>query len=179
MGLPPEAECIVTGPETTVCHTFPNRAGGPRLFIIGCVEMYRLEQIEMKEENQKALEEFLARSEDIADDILEDSRQMFGNVPFILPVLRKRPDSFVLTTLGDELICRPRHLSAREAELAAIASAASLGADHCLKIHIRAAEKVGAGRDEILETIMIAGLIGKARILGIALRELDPVPGTG
>jgi alkylhydroperoxidase/carboxymuconolactone decarboxylase family protein YurZ len=39
-------------------------------------------------------------------------------------------------------------------------------------MHIRAAAKEGASRDEIYDTILIAALIGKTRILAPALREL-------
>jgi alkylhydroperoxidase/carboxymuconolactone decarboxylase family protein YurZ len=41
-----------------------------------------------------------------------------------------------------------------------------------VQVHIRAAAKEGASRDEIYDTIMIAALIGKTRILAPALREL-------
>jgi alkylhydroperoxidase/carboxymuconolactone decarboxylase family protein YurZ len=46
-----------------------------------------------------------------------------------------------------------------------------------MQVHIRAAAKEGASRDEIYDTIMIAALIGKTRVLGPAFRimagELD------
>ena len=126
----------------------------------------------MKTENQKALDEFLARADNISDDILADTREMLGSMPFILPVLRERPEYFALTAIADEMVCRPRHLSPKTAELVALAAAAGAGAEHCLQVHIRAAVKEGATRDEIYDAIMIAALIGKTKVLAPAFREL-------
>ena len=126
----------------------------------------------MKKENQKARDDFLSHADAISDDILADTMEMLGSMPFILPVLRERPEYFALSSLADEMVCRPKHLSPKTAELVALAAAAGTGAEFCVKVHIRAAAKEGASRDEIYDTIMIAALIGKTRVLAPALREL-------
>jgi hypothetical protein len=64
----------------------------------------------MKNENQKALDSFLAHADAISDDILTDTKEMLGSMPFILPILRERPDYFSLSSLADEIVCRPKHL---------------------------------------------------------------------
>ena len=125
----------------------------------------------MKKENQKAINDFLARADSISDDILDDTREILGSMPFILPVQRERQEYFALSSLADEMICRPSHLPSRTAELVALAAATSAGAEYCMKVHIRAAVKEGASRDEIYDTIMIAALVGKTRVLAPALRE--------
>lgn len=126
----------------------------------------------MKKDNQKARDDFLSHADAISDDILVDTMEMLGSMPFILPVLRERPEYFALSSLADEMVCRPKHLSPKTAELVALAAAAGTGAEFCMKVHIRAAAKEGASRDEIYDTIMIAALIGKTRVLAPALREL-------
>jgi AhpD family alkylhydroperoxidase len=126
----------------------------------------------MKKENQKALDDFLARADAISDDILADTQEMLGSMPFILSVLRERPEYFALSSLADEMVCRPKHLPPKTAELIALAAAVSAGAEYCMKVHIRAATKEGASRDEIYDTIMISALVGKTRVLAPALREL-------
>ncbi len=126
----------------------------------------------MKQENQKALNDFLSHADAISDDILIDTKDMLGCMPFILPVLRERPEYFALSSLADEMVCRPKHLPPKTAELVALSAALSAGAEFCVQLHIRAAAKEGASRDEIYDTIMIAALIGKTRILAPALREL-------
>lgn len=129
----------------------------------------------MKDENRNIVEEFLSHADAISDDILEDAQKMLGSMPFILPVLRERPEYFALSSLADEMICRPVCLSPKIAELVSLAAAASSGADSCMSVHIRAAVREGATRDEIYDTIMIAALIGKTRVLGPALREFCEV----
>ncbi len=127
----------------------------------------------MKQKNQKALHEFLSHADSVSDDILADTMEMLGSIPYILPVLRERPEYFALSSLADEMVCRPQHLSPKTAELVALAAAASSGAEYCMKVHIRAAAKEGASRDEIYDTIMIAALVGKTRVLAPALREFS------
>jgi AhpD family alkylhydroperoxidase len=132
----------------------------------------------MREENRMALDEILARADAISDDILADTREMLGSMPFILPVLRERPEYIALSSIADEMVCRPKHLPPKTAELVALAAAASAGAEYCMNVHIRAAAKEGASRDEIYDTILIAALVGKTRVLAPALRELcDAYPG--
>lgn len=126
----------------------------------------------MKPENQKALDDFLAHADAVSDDLLADAQEMLGSMPFILPVLRERPEYFALSAIADEIVCRPKSLPEKTAELVALAAAAGAGAEGCMKIHIRAAAKAGASRDEIYDTIMIAALIGKTRVLASALRLL-------
>jgi AhpD family alkylhydroperoxidase len=126
----------------------------------------------MKQENKKALDDFLSHADAISDDILTDTQEMLGSMPYILPVLRERPEYFALSSLADEMVCRSKHLPSKTAELVALAAAASAGAEYCMKVHIRAAAKEGASRDEIYDTILIAALIGKTRVLAPALREV-------
>ncbi|MGC9435288.1 MAG: carboxymuconolactone decarboxylase family protein [Methanomicrobiales archaeon] len=65
----------------------------------------------------------------------------------------------------------------KTAELIAVAAAAGAGAEACLKLHV----KEGASRDEIYDTILIASLIGKTRVMAPALRifadAVLPCPG--
>jgi len=124
----------------------------------------------MQDHHKRIIADFLNHREEISDDIMADVEEMLGLMPFILPVMRERPDTFVLSTLADYKTGRPEHLSPKTAELVAIAAAAGTGAESCLKVHIQAAKKEGATRDEILDTIMIAAMMGKTKILASALR---------
>jgi AhpD family alkylhydroperoxidase len=129
----------------------------------------------MQEKNEKTVKEFLAHADSISDDIMEDTKDMLGTLPFIFPVMRERPENFALSALADYRTCRPEHLSPKVAELVACAAAAGSGAENCLKVHLRAAQKEGATRDEIFDTLMIAGVIGKTKILASALRQMEDI----
>lgn len=126
----------------------------------------------MQEQNQQIISDFLEHSEELSDDIMLEVEKMLGVTPFIFSVMQERTDTFVLSTLADCKTGRPNHLSPKIAELVAIAAAAGAGAENCLKVHINTAQKEGATRDEIFDTIMIAALIGKTKILASALRLL-------
>ncbi len=129
----------------------------------------------MQDRNQQVVEDFLKHRDELSDDIMADVENMLGVLPFIFPVMRERADTFVLSALTDYKTGRPEYLSPKTAELIAIAAAAGAGADNCLKVHIGAAQQEGATRDEILDTIMIAAMIGRTKILASALRLL-PAP---
>ena len=129
----------------------------------------------MKEDNKKIVQDFLDHADAISDDVMDDTKEMLGTMPFIFPLQRERPENFALSALADYRTCRPEHLSPKVAELIAVAAAAGSGADNCLKVHIRAAQKEGATRNEIFDTIMIAGVIGKTKVLASSLRLMTDI----
>jgi len=126
----------------------------------------------MNPETQTTIDEFLGSKEDVCDGIMDDFKQTLGVVPFILPILRERPDSFVFNGLGDLYTFNPTSMDRKTVELAAVSAAAAVGADACLKVHIRAALKEGATREQIRDIISIAGLVGKTGILGASFRVM-------
>ncbi|WP_054847777.1 carboxymuconolactone decarboxylase family protein [Methanoculleus chikugoensis] len=133
----------------------------------------------MKPENEQIVKSFLAHADDLSDDLTDDVEEMLGVVPFIFSILRDRPESFALSTLADYRFSRPASLDAKTAELIAVAAAASAGgAESCLKVHIGgAALKEGASRDEVLDVLLIAAMIGKTRVLASSLRQFREVCG--
>ena len=126
----------------------------------------------MNPETQTTIDTFLENQEDVCDGIMNDFEETLGLVPFILPILRERPDSFVFNGLGDLYTFNPTSMDRKTVELAAVSAAAALGADACLKVHIGAALSEGATREQIRDTISIAGLVGKTGILGASFRVM-------
>lgn len=127
----------------------------------------------MEEKNNKIFREFLTRAEDMKTDIMADLESYLGVMPEILPTLSERTEAFVLSTLSNELYSRPDSLSPIVAELVALAAASGAGAEHCIKAHILSAMKEGASRDQILDTLLIAGHISRTKTLSIAIRAFD------
>ena len=126
----------------------------------------------MEPEIQKNIDDFLANKEDVCDGIMDDFTEMLGMTPFILPILRERPESFAFSMLGDLYTFNPESMDRRTAELVAVSAAAAIGATACLKVHIGAAMKEGATREQIRDTICIAGLMGKTSILASSFRMM-------
>ena len=133
----------------------------------------------MKPENKKLILEILENADSLSDDLLEDSEEFFGCIPPILTIMRERPEFFVFSSLKDFYALRPRSLDEKTAELITVAAAASACADKCLKVHINAAKRAGASRDEILDTIFIASVIGQTRVLATSLRTFRETLGEG
>ena len=131
----------------------------------------------MRPDSEKLIDDFLAHADDLGDDIVADVQEMLGIVPFIFTILRSRPDVFALSTIADYRTSRPASLDPKTAELIAIAAAAGTGAESCLKVHMGAALKEGATRDEILDTLLIAAMIGKIKVLASSLRRFREVCG--
>jgi len=131
----------------------------------------------MRAESTQALNDFLSHAETISDDLMDEAVEMLGELPFILPILRERPEYFALSTISDVMAGRPGSLDAKTAELITIAAAAGAGAEACLKLHMKTALKEGASRDEIYDTILIASLIGRTKVMAPAFRIFaDVVP---
>jgi 4-carboxymuconolactone decarboxylase len=127
----------------------------------------------MNNTNLKVVEEFLSHADSLGDAVLADVEALLGTVPFIYRYLRERPESFVLNSLGEYYACRPDSLDAKTAELVTIAAATASDSPNCLKVHLNAAMKAGATRDEILDTILLSCLIGRTRLLASSLRIFD------
>jgi len=127
----------------------------------------------MRPESLNILEEFQRRSNTLIDEIEQDAEEMLGAIPFIFRTLKERPDLFVLSALADFLACRPESLDAKTAELVALTAAAAANAPDCLRVHIAAARKEGASREEIRDCLIIASLIGKTAIQARSLRIFE------
>jgi AhpD family alkylhydroperoxidase len=136
-----------------------------------------LEPTAMKPESAMILEEFLRHSDTLTREIEQDAEEMLGVVPFIFRTLKERSDLFVLSALGDYLACRPGSLDAKTAELVAMTAAAAANAPDCLRVHIAAARKEGASREQIRDCLIIASVIGKTTVLARSLRILDEQQG--
>jgi 4-carboxymuconolactone decarboxylase len=124
----------------------------------------------MKPENKELIASLLQNSLSLQEDIINDTEEMLGTVPFILRVMARRPEYMIFSTLKDFYALRPKSFDAKTAELLVVAAAASAGADRCLKVHMAAAERAGATEDEILDTLLIAATIGQTKVLASALK---------
>ena len=94
----------------------------------------------------------------------------YVEVPFLLRMMERTPGRFVPAALravsGDGVLDR------RTAELVAVAAAASQMCEHCLRVHIEEALAHGVTRDEVFETLLIAGRIAESSTNAVSLRVL-------
>lgn len=126
----------------------------------------------------KSLIESLFKDLDVVvDDLFREMREEYGRVPFVAESTgRNRPELLVLDSLLSLFTLRkPKALSRKMAELAALSAAAALGCEHCVDFHIEAALREGASVDEIFDVLMIVGLMARNAKLAVGLRVFERV----
>ena len=114
-------------------------------------------------------------------ELLEDVRNQYGEVPYIMNFMKDLPEIFIPKTLYDNSIMREfKNLDAETVELISIGVASALRCEHCLKMHIRIAKRRGIKKEKIFYAIMIGASISNAAVLAESTRALaSEFPGDG
>jgi len=123
----------------------------------------------------KKIENILRKEpEEAAEELLKEVEKAYGEVPYILNFMKQTPELLVTKVLYDNAIIREfKRLDARTIELISIGVSASLRCDHCLKMHIRVAQRLGITNEEIFDAILIAGSLSNAAVLAEGTRAMD------
>jgi len=112
--------------------------------------------------------------EDVVDELLDAVEKYYGEVPYILQFMKGTPELLVPKILYDSAIIREfKRLDPQTIELISIGVSAAIRCDHCLRMQIRIAEKLGLSKEEIFDAILIAGTLSNATVLAYATRVLD------
>ncbi len=116
--------------------------------------------------------------EDVVGELLDAVEKYYGEVPYILQFMKETPELLVPKILYDSAIIREfKRLDPQTIELISIGVSAAIRCDHCLRMHIRIAEKLGLSKEEIFDAILIAGTLSNATVLAYATRVLDSEDG--
>ena len=121
------------------------------------------------------IEKILKKEPDeAAEELLKEVEEAYGEVPYILNFMKQSPELLVTKILYDNAIIREfKRLDAKTIELISIGVSAALRCDHCLKMHIRVAHRLGVTNEEIFDTILIAGTLSNAAVLAEGTRAVD------
>jgi AhpD family alkylhydroperoxidase len=123
---------------------------------------------------EKVLEEIVASGkENAAEEWLEKIHDEYGAVPLIFQRMAKRPEILLSHLLYKSTITETSSIDPKYVELISLAVSAALNCKHCVVYHYRGALTKGATRDEILETILLAGSLAQASVLADAYRIID------
>lgn len=88
-------------------------------------------------------------------------------------MLSKRPDMFVpFSELSSAILFKPKFMDQKTMELAAIAAGSALGAEHCLLVHFKQADKYGASEDEMFDAVMVGAMMAMTASQAVAYRVL-------
>ncbi len=126
------------------------------------MELSEIEKILKKEPNEAV------------EELLKEVEKAYGEIPYILNFMKHSPELLVAKVLYDNEIIREfKRLDAKTIELISIGVAAALRCDHCLKLHIRVAQRLGMTKEEIFDAILIAGSLSNAAVLAEGTRAID------
>lgn len=116
--------------------------------------------------------------EDAVQELLDSVEKYYGEIPYILRFMQETPELLVPKILYDSAIIREfERLDPKTIELISIGVSAAIKCDHCLRMHIRIAKKLGIPKEEIFDAILIAGTLSNAAVLADATRVLDAEEG--
>lgn len=112
--------------------------------------------------------------EDAVDELLGDVKKRYGEIPYILNFMKDMPELLIPKVLYDDSIMREfKRMDPKTVELISIGVSSALRCEHCLKMHIRVANRLGIKKEEIFDAILIGGTLSNAAVLAEGTRALD------
>ncbi len=112
--------------------------------------------------------------EDAAEELLKEVEKAYGEVPYVLNFMKQSPELLIAKVLYENQIIREfKRLDPKTIELISIGVSAALRCEHCLKLHIRVAQRMGATKEEIFDAILIAGSLSNNATLAEGTRAMD------
>ena len=121
------------------------------------------------------IEKILKKEPDeAAEELLKEVEKAYGEVPYILNFMKHSPELLVARVIYENAILREfKRLDSKTIELISIGVASALRCEHCLKLHIRVAQRLGVTKEEIFDAILIAGSLSNAAVLAEGTRATD------
>lgn len=110
---------------------------------------------------------------DTAEEWMRNIEHEYGRTPLIFKRMAERPEVLISHLLYKGTVAQTSALDPKYVELISLAVGAALRCRHCTGYHMQAALKKGASREEILEVILLAGLISNSSVLANAYRIID------
>lgn len=112
--------------------------------------------------------------DDAAEELLKEVKKAYGEIPYILNFMKDSPSLLAAKIIYENEINREfKRLDQKTIELISIGVSAALRCEHCLKLHIRVAQRLGATKEEIFDAILIAGSLSNAAVLAEGTRAID------
>jgi AhpD family alkylhydroperoxidase len=127
-----------------------------------------------KLEFEDRLAQIVSQGADVtAEQWMKVIEEEYGRVPLIFKRMGERPEVLISHLLYKGTVAETSPLDPKYVELISMAVGAALKCPHCTGYHMQAAMKMGATRDEILEVILLAGMISNSSVLANAYRIVD------
>ena len=108
-----------------------------------------------------------------AEEWLKAIEIEYGKVPLVFKRMGERPEVLISHLLYKGTVAQTSPLDPKYVELISMAVGAALKCPHCTWYHMQAAIKMGATREEVLEVILLSGMISNSSVLANAYRIID------
>jgi len=128
--------------------------------------------VEFEEVLKKVVED---GAEATSKEWMNDIQSEYGRVPLIFRRMAERPEVLISHLLYKGTVISTSSIEPKYVELISLAVGSALKCPHCVEYHMQAAMRKGATRDEILEVVLIAGMLANSAILANAYRIIDNV----
>jgi AhpD family alkylhydroperoxidase len=108
-----------------------------------------------------------------AEEWIKAIEEEYGRVPLIFKRMGERPEVLISHLLYKGTVAQTSPLDPKYVELISLAVGAALKCQYCTGYHLQAALRMGATREEILEVILLSGMISNSSVLANAYRIVD------
>jgi AhpD family alkylhydroperoxidase len=127
-----------------------------------------------KETFEDKLARIVAQGADVtAEEWMKNIEVEYGKVPLIFQRMGERPEVLISHLLYKGTVAQTSPLDPKYVELICMGIGAALKCPHCTGYHMQAALRMGASREEILEVILLSGMISNSSVLANAYRIID------
>ncbi len=134
----------------------------------------KVSELSTKDQFEEKLAQIVAQGADAtADEWMKAIEEEYGRVPLIFKRMGERPEVLISHLLYKGTVAQTSPLDPKYVELISMAVGAALKCPHCTGYHMSAALRMGASREEILEVILLAGMISNSSVLANAYRIID------
>lgn len=127
-----------------------------------------------KDQFEEKLAQIVKKGADLtAEEWMQAIEQEYGRVPLIFKRMGERPEVLISHLLYKGTVAQTSPLDPKYVELISLAVGAALKCPHCTGYHMQAAIRMGATREEVLEVILLSGMISNSSVLANAYRIID------
>jgi AhpD family alkylhydroperoxidase len=134
----------------------------------------KVSALSTKDQFEERLAQIVAKGADVtADEWMKTIEEEYGRVPLVFKRMGERPEVLISHLLYKGTVAQTSPLDPKYVELISMAVGAALKCPHCTSYHMQAAIRMGASREEILEVILLSGMISNSSVLANAYRIFD------
>jgi AhpD family alkylhydroperoxidase len=127
-----------------------------------------------KDQFEEKLAQIVKKGADVtAEEWMKTIEEEYGRVPLIFKRMGERPEVLISHLLYKGTVAQTSPLDPKYVELISLAVGAALKCQYCTGYYLQAALRMGASREEILEVILLSGMISNSSVLANAYRIID------